>query len=140
MPVYVRCGRCGKKILQGSACSCKKQSYKEYDNRVRYSKDNIKYTMFYKSKEWDSMSSYIRHKYLGLCIKCLIECDEIVPSDVVHHIDELKEDWSKRLDENNLIPLCHKCHNEFKYDYGTIEKEKLREDLKRYAQKYRQGG
>lgn len=140
MPIYVRCGRCGKKIPQGSTCSCKKQSYKEYDNKVRYSKDNIKYTLFYKSKEWDSMSSYIRHKYLGLCVMCLIEYDEIKQSDVVHHIEELKEDWSIRLDESNLIPLCHRCHNEIHSSYSIIEKEKLKEILRRYAEKYRQGG
>lgn len=140
MPVYVRCGRCGKKILQGTICECKKESYKEYDKRVRYSKGNIKYSMFYKSKEWISISNYIRHKYYGLCVMCLIKYNELTPSDVVHHIEEIKENWNKRLDENNLIPLCHKCHNELHGHYGTIEKEKLKVILSKYAEKYRQGG
>lgn len=139
MPVYIRCSRCGKKIPQGTTCPCKKGAYREYDKKVRYSKENIKYSRFYKSKEWTELSKYIRHKYYGLCLRCLIGDDEFTPSDVVHHIEEIKENWDKRLDEKNLIPLCHKCHNESHGHYGTVEKEKLREILRRYAEKYRQG-
>ncbi|WP_377897049.1 HNH endonuclease [Gottfriedia sp. OAE603] len=31
--------------------------------------------------------------------------------DVVHHIVEIKADWSKRLEKKNLKAMCHGCHN-----------------------------
>ncbi|PAE58568.1 HNH endonuclease, partial [Bacillus licheniformis] len=33
------------------------------------------------------------------------------PADMVHHIVEVKQDWSKRLDLSNLESLCNACHN-----------------------------
>ncbi|TWK49239.1 hypothetical protein CHCC20347_1522 [Bacillus paralicheniformis] len=30
---------------------------------------------------------------------------------MVHHIVEVKQDWSKRLDLSNLESLCNACHN-----------------------------
>ena len=29
----------------------------------------------------------------------------------IHHIIPIEEDWSKRLDYDNLIALCSDCHN-----------------------------
>jgi len=31
-------------------------------------------------------------------------------ADVVDHIVELRDDWSRRLDESNLRSLCHRHH------------------------------
>jgi 5-methylcytosine-specific restriction endonuclease McrA len=41
----------------------------------------------------------------------------------VHHITSLKEDFSKRLDNDNLITLCELCHR--KAEVGAIKKEEL---------------
>ena len=32
-------------------------------------------------------------------------------TDVVDHITELRDDWSKRLDDSNFMSLCHRHHN-----------------------------
>nr|WP_236953619.1 HNH endonuclease [Jeotgalibacillus malaysiensis] len=34
------------------------------------------------------------------------------PAKVVHHLVEVRDDWSKRLVLNNLESLCHFCHNQ----------------------------
>ncbi|WP_338321486.1 HNH endonuclease, partial [Bacillus anthracis] len=33
--------------------------------------------------------------------------DCVVPAVMVHHIVELKQDWNKRLDLNNLESMCN---------------------------------
>lgn len=35
----------------------------------------------------------------------------IEQANIVHHVIEVKEDWSKRLDIDNLVSVCHSCHN-----------------------------
>lgn len=61
-------------------------------------------------------------QYDYLCQDCLKD-GKYTKADVVDHIVELKDDWSKRLDESNLIPLCHYHHN-----IKTIEEKKKRKN------------
>lgn len=136
MPVYTKCSRCGKRVPQGSVCECSKQRYKEYNKKVRQSKDNIQYTRFYNSPEWKRLSQYIKIKYKHLCVMCLIKNHEINLSDAVHHIEEIRECWEERLDEKNCIPLCHRCHNSIHIDYTNNIKKELRELLNQYAKNY----
>jgi 5-methylcytosine-specific restriction endonuclease McrA len=45
--------------------------------------------------------------------------------DVVDHIIELRDDFSKRLDVNNLQTLCYSCHNKkTKIEKAKREKRK----------------
>ncbi|AEY65410.1 hypothetical protein Clo1100_1158 [Clostridium sp. BNL1100] len=134
--IYTKCS-CGKKIIQGSKCECRKDRYKRYDKEVRYNQDNIKYTEFYNSPEWDKLSQYIKNKYNGLCLMCLLDNDEITACDLVHHITPIRIDFSKRLDVKELIPLCHACHNSIDHiNYTEEVKSKLRALLTEYQKKY----
>lgn len=65
---------------------------------------------FYNSKEWQRMrrKALVRDRYL--CQPCLRH-KRITPADIVHHIVPIKDDWSKRLDINNLESICFSCHN-----------------------------
>ena len=65
---------------------------------------------FYQSKEWRRVRNAVIARDNYLCQRCLKK-GIIKRADVVHHIIEVKEDWSKRLDMNNLESLCHACHN-----------------------------
>jgi 5-methylcytosine-specific restriction enzyme A len=136
MAIYTKCSKCRKKIPKGTVCECSKERYKEYDKRVRYQEDNKKYAEFYNSTEWYKLSNYINIKYNGLCLLCLIKYNEVVPNDVVHHIEELRENFDKRLSEENLIPLCHRCHNTLHSDYTVKIKMELRKLLDLYKNKY----
>jgi 5-methylcytosine-specific restriction protein A len=76
---------------------------------VRFKRD-LKYTEFYRSKEWDKVRKARLALDTGLCQKCKKE-GKITIADMVHHKVEIKDDWDKRLDIDNLISLCNKCHN-----------------------------
>lgn len=125
MAIYRRCGSCGKKIVKGTKCECLKATMKEYKRNIRYNKDNKEYSKFYDSIHWKRMSKHIRNKYNGLCLVCYIKYKILTRVDVVHHIVELKEDYSKRLEEDNLITLCHSCHNILHSNYTEKEKQEL---------------
>lgn len=69
-----------------------------------------KYFMFYKSKAWKHLSYQYRLNH-PCCEQCL-KSNIVRKADVVDHIIEIKDDYSKRLDEENLQSLCHACHNQ----------------------------
>ena len=70
-----------------------------------------KYKYFYNSSEWKTLRNYKFGMADGLCEKC--KKNEIVRAGrEVHHIIPIEEDWSKRLNFDNLILLCSDCHNE----------------------------
>lgn len=87
----------------------KKQQQKKYDEDIRYKRDK-KYHDFYKNDEWKRVKTLALIRDKGLCQWCLKE-GKIKLADVVHHIVEVKKDWNKRLDMDNLVSLCHECHN-----------------------------
>ena len=79
-----------------------------YRRRIT-SKHEGKYQRFYRSAAWKKLS----HHWLmmhPLCVAC--EARGIYrKGDLVDHITELRDDWSKRLDPSNLQTLCYACHN-----------------------------
>lgn len=135
MTIYRRCGKCGKKIVQGMTCECVKDTRREYNKNVRYNKDKT-YSTFYNSMHWKRMSTYIRCKYNGLCLSCYIKYKILNVADVVHHIVELKEDYSKRLEEDNLVTLCHSCHNILHSNYTEKEKKELKNIKNMYEDEF----
>ncbi|EON70471.1 HNH endonuclease [Lysinibacillus sphaericus] len=74
---------------------------------IYYKNDNH---AFYNSKEWISQRKKILKRDKYICQICR-RFGRNKSAEVIHHIIELNENWSKRLDENNLILLCHRCHN-----------------------------
>ncbi|NNG67333.1 HNH endonuclease [Caldanaerobacter subterraneus] len=84
---------------------------RRYDERVRKIRDK-QYYEFYKSEEWERSKTQALIRDKVLCQWCLRK-GIIRPADVVHHIVPIKEDWSKRFDLDNLVSLCHECHNKY---------------------------
>ena len=84
----------------------KAESNRFYDKHVRDKQAEA----FYKSKAWVAarQQALIRDNYL--CQECLKQ-GRITRADTVHHKIELKRDWSKRLQIDNLVSLCTECHN-----------------------------
>ena len=83
-----------------------------YHRRIT-SKHEGKYQRFYRSTAWKRLS----HHWLMLhpfCVQCMAR-GIYRKADVVDHIVELRDDWSKRLDENNLQSLCYSDHNKKTY-------------------------
>jgi len=65
---------------------------------------------FYHSASWKRARDLIRIRDNGLCIECLNQ-KRITVGTIVDHIIPIKQNWNKRLDENNLQLLCQSCHN-----------------------------
>lgn len=84
----------------------KQQEAKYYNKHVRDKQS----ARFYKSKEWKQTRQLVLSRDIYLCQSCLKQ-DRVVPADMVHHKIELKQDWNKRLDLNNLESMCNSCHN-----------------------------
>lgn len=75
----------------------------------RYGRDPV-IDAFYKSKEWKQMRALAFERDNGLCQRCLKK-GILKVANVVHHIVEVRDDWSLRLVLENLESLCHSCHN-----------------------------
>ena len=82
---------------------------KQYD----HTRDK-KYVKFYHSTEWNNVRQQALRRDKGLCQYCLRE-KEITYADMVHHIVEVRTDWTKRLVLSNLISLCDSCHSKIKH-------------------------
>lgn len=63
---------------------------------------------FYQSKEWQRLQAL--HKQENqLCVECL-KHGKLTAVECTDHILGLNQDWSLRLDYNNLQSLCISCH------------------------------
>jgi len=78
-------------------------------NYSKYNRDKDS-AKFYNSTAWRKKRREVLAIHGGLCQDCLAD-DKIVEADVVDHITELKDDASLALNNDNLKPLCHACHN-----------------------------
>lgn len=69
-----------------------------------------RYQQFYNSSEWKALRNYKFGQADGLCEKCKKK-GIVRAAREIHHVISIDEDWSKRLDYENLIALCPECHN-----------------------------
>ncbi|MBI9014366.1 MAG: HNH endonuclease [Clostridiales bacterium] len=84
----------------------KREKNRKYDQYVR-EEEIVK---FYHSREWKKVREAVLIRDNYLCQNCIK--DNIIKSaEIVHHIVEIKDDWSKRLSISNCKSLCLKCHN-----------------------------
>lgn len=134
--------RCGKIIPQTKficdECEVKsgyrkREGYKNYKSK----RTDIKEQKFYNNnKDWAITRQAVISRDNGLCLLCESN-NKHNYVDEVHHIVELKEDWSRRYDMNNLISLCKRCHFHVHKKYNRDDKskkemqDKLRELIKR---------
>lgn len=132
------CPRCNIRLVSISKKYCEvceakvNNRHKEYK---KYRKD-IKEQSFYSSDPWRLKRDKIKDKDNGCCLLCLNE-HKIKSMDTVHHIIELKEDWDKRFEEDNLISLCESCHQVVHNKYKTSDKEQTQNELKSILRKFK---
>lgn len=70
-----------------------------------------KYAEFYQSKRWKLLRAERFCFDEGLCVYCK-QKGIIRKADEVHHVKDIEHNWSLRYDFNNLVSLCHYCHDE----------------------------
>ena len=70
---------------------------------------------FYKSKEWTRLAIEIKARDNFECQICKdrggLQRDKLI----AHHIEPLTNAYDKRLVKDNLITVCHACHNALHY-------------------------
>ncbi len=114
--------------------SSKKESYKEYKKNRKDNREQ----KFYSNKEWITVRDIVRRKYNNICLYSYYILHEIKYVDYIHHIIELKEDWDKKLDKDNLIPLSDKVHKivHRTYEKSAKDKKQMQELLRELKRKY----
>jgi hypothetical protein len=78
----------------------------EYNLRRR----NKKAAAFYVSAEWRKVRAFALSLYDSLDMYAYYVQHKIVVADMVHHITEIEEDWTQRLNVENLFPLSDGNH------------------------------
>jgi 5-methylcytosine-specific restriction enzyme A len=120
---------CRNKITRGTYCEDHKRSRKSIKKKQKkkhiYHHDN---KQFYNSKAWKDTRSFVYERERGCCQRC----GRFVHGRRahVHHIIEIKKDPTLKLDENNLMLLCPKCH----VIEENIDKEKVQPVFPKYFQ------
>ena len=109
------CGRCGKLVPYGvSYCTeclpiiqAMKEEQKRKRDKVYNGNRDPRYTRFYNSIEWRTLSTKRLQDDGYRCVWCNAIATE------VDHIVELKDPrgWDLRLDYDNLRSMCHACHD-----------------------------
>lgn len=94
-------------------------SQRHYD---KYKRDK-EAKAFYDSDAWKKCREVVLKRDDYLCQDCL-EKDDLIPADMVHHIEELRDNPDRALDINNLKSLCNSCHNKYHPRYKPKEKPK----------------
>ncbi|WP_019850638.1 hypothetical protein [Desulfitobacterium sp. PCE1] len=139
------CGRSGcSQIVDYSLTYCDRHQA-DYDERQKQrhkefkaGRNDKKEQAFYCSDAWIKTRDYVKTKYNGLCLWSYYVDKQIVFCDVVHHIVELKEDWEKRLEVDNLIPLSESVHLEIHVMMKEKgKKEKVQMMLRKLKEKWK---
>lgn len=126
--------RCGRLIPQTirlcAECEAKDgQRHRDYNEHRR----DGRAAAFYISKEWRRTRGIVLSAHDFIDLYALHVMNEIRRADTVHHIIELSEDWTKRLDMGNLIPLSSATHNTIHtlYERDAATKAQTQAELRR---------
>lgn len=104
------------------------ERHKIYDKFRR----DIKAADFYHSVEWIKTREVVLNKFSNIDIYAYYVEHKIIAANIVHHVNELNDDWSKRLNMDNLIPVSDSSHNKIHtaYKNNKIETQKLLVELR----------
>lgn len=92
---------------------CEEHTYIKEEQKKEYRKNNPYVNEnkgFYDSKEWKKARRLAIIRDKGLCVKCLAE-GKYTKFDIVDHRIELNDDYTLRVNLDNLQCLCHLHHN-----------------------------
>ncbi len=111
------CAKCGRKVLQGTRCTCAKEREKErhkiYNAEFRDQEKN----KFYHSKEWASLVAAVKARANGLDEYALAQ-GYFEEGNTVHHIYTVDERPDLKMSMDNLIYLSARNHNRIHKEYN----------------------
>ena len=122
------CARCGcNTLIDISQRYCSKHTKtnaernREYDQTQRDQKAKT----FYNSAEWKATRARVLARDTNIDIYLYITQGRYIPATLVHHIVELREDYTKRCDLDNLISVSEETHEKIiKQMYSKPETKK----------------
>ena len=117
MGMFRSCSVCGKMHPRNYKCHPKRK-YEGGEERGLRS-----------TYKWTKKSEEIRERANWLCEVCRDQGRYTHEDLSVHHIDKVREDSTKLLDDENLICLCDLHHKQA--DSGELSKDYLRELVKK---------
>ena len=85
---------------------------------------------FYHSKSWSRKRQYILRRDSYLCQECKRH-GKTTEAKVVHHIFPLDTNPEYKLLNENLISVCHPCHNSYHNRFNNAELTAIGLQLKR---------
>lgn len=132
--IYKRCIRCGRRLKVSETCECMAAGLKEKRKAYDESRRNPKARAFYQSKSWKRMRMQILDRY-GMDVWEAVKTGRQIPADTVHHITPLMDDWSRRLDPENLMPVSRQSHAEIERMYDEDKANgiaRVQDALKRF--------
>ena len=86
----------------------KRETNRAYDDMRMREEPHIR--AFYADTRWHKLSEQVKLRDDYMCQECLRNGFYTV-GNVSDHIIEVRDDWDRRWDINNLQTLCVKCHN-----------------------------
>ncbi len=114
----ISCQYCGRIHDKKFDCGKKPQKINKRTHKDR----------FRSSTQWTRKAIEIKERDNYLCQVCLskgkLNCTELE----THHIIPLEEDYERRLDNDNLITLCHRHHEQA--ENGNIDRDTLLDMVK----------
>ena len=125
MPIFKRCDRCHKRLPAGTTCECVKKAERE----ARGPKETRKE---YGSNRWKIKRDSVMKKCCHIDVLVFYRTGQMVPADMVHHIEPLKERPDLWLSDDNLIPLSNATHAEVerRYDAGEGSKRQQQSEMR----------
>lgn len=106
--------RCGALIPQNvkMCATCEAGQGSRMSRHMEYNiyRRDKKAAAFYVCDEWRKTRAFALQLYDGLDIYAYYVQHRIVTADMVHHVVEIEEDWNRRLDIPNLLPLSNGNH------------------------------
>lgn len=118
--MYRSCSKCGKIHGYNEPCSIKRVFKKTKESELR------------NTYAWHSKAEEIKRRSKYLCALCLEEGKANYQGLEVHHIEKIKDNEERLLDDYNLICLCSEHHKDVE-DNDSIkdrlfELARIRED------------
>lgn len=116
-----------------------REKYREYKHKRMQDADEARRQQFYNSKAWEGLRASREAAQYGVDIYELYTTGEIQNAERYHHIEEVAEDWDKRLDSNNVIGMSDKNHKRIhkEYERGYMARKKMQQTLYAMLERFR---
>jgi hypothetical protein len=126
----------GNVYCKDCAPLAEKQRHQAYNNNRRDKREQH----FYKSRQWRELVKVLASRYHGLCVVSYVIDHRIVPYQTMHHIIPIKDDWSRRLDTDCIIPLSESWHQRVESAYRNGLKAETQKELFEALRRFRYPG